>query len=136
MKRGQHGHYDHEKQLPDNRMQPTGSGYDVWLNARVTELLGEEAGQQLIAESVPHNTERYQWLCEQLALRGYPEVSQEYAQKKKDAAAASRLRDKQRHLNGWRERLAEASDEATRKYLKRQIEKAEKYILERSEGPQ
>lgn len=129
-----HGHYNSETQRPDNRMQVVGSGTDVWLNQQVLNLLGKQRGQVLIERSAAQGAHRYKWLCEQMAEREHPELTEQYHQKQKDAAAEKRLAEKRRDLQGYRVRLVQTptSDETTRKYLRRQIEKAEKYIYERT----
>jgi len=130
MKREKHGQYDHEKHQPDNRMKPTGSGQGVWLNQQVLQLLGEPEGQQLIDQSAAHKEKRYDWLCSQLAERGYPEITEMYHQKRKEAAAASRLRDHQRTVEQIKKQFEEETDmtPSRRKFLQGRLEKAQKYI--------
>jgi hypothetical protein len=134
MKREKHGQYDNEKHQPDNRMQPTGSGQGVWLNQQVLRLLGEQEGQALIDASVAHKEKRYDWLCSQMAVLGYPELTEQYHQKRKEATATSRLRDHQRTVEQIRERFEEETDmdQSRRQYLQKRLEKAQKYIDERS----
>ncbi len=61
-------------------------------------------------------------------------LSAEYTQRLKDAAAANRLRDKERMLAMWREQHAMTLDEKHKAYCAKQIQKCEKYIEERKKS--
>lgn len=127
-RRTKHGNYDAERGLPDKRMQPQGSGIQVWLQEQIITSLGEEAAQRLIDEARPHGPRRYQWMIERMAERGHPELGKQYDERRKP----SRLRDKERALKGWQAQLATETNEARCAYIRRQIQKCEDYIEERT----
>jgi hypothetical protein len=70
------------------------------------------------------------WTLEQLAARGH-DLRDEYHAREKQAAADRRLRDKERTLALFQERLAESKSELDRRHYKREIENCKKYIQAR-----
>jgi hypothetical protein len=130
MSREKHGRYDQGQGLPDNTMQPVGSGINVWLNEQVLTAFGDEQGQTLLAEATKYAPKRYEWLLERLTEHGRTDIVEEYHQRIRDDAAQRRIRDKQRELGLWRERLAETDNEQQRVWYRKRIAKCEKYIAE------
>ena len=126
-----HGNYDHEKHLPDNRMQPNDSGLNVWLQEQIIERLGNDIAQDLIAEAAPHKEKRYQWMLDRMKERGHPDLAEEYHQRRKALEADRRYRDKERQLHQWQQRLSETNDPQYTSYIRKQIMKCEKYLEER-----
>jgi len=116
--------------LPDNYLKPKGGGFNVWLNEQVLAILGEEQGWSLIKQSAIQ-PKRYEWLLERLAEHGDTTIVEEYHQRVRDDAAQRRIRDKQRELGLWRERLAETDNEPQRVWYRKRIAKCEKYLQER-----
>jgi hypothetical protein len=131
MSREKHGRYDTEHGLPDNTMQPVGSGINVWLNAQVLAAFGDEQGQTLLAEAAKYAPKRYEWLCERLMEHGHAEIVEEFQCKKKEDAAQGRIRDKERELRQWQARLAETDNEQLCVWYRKRIAKCEKYLQER-----
>ena len=132
MTRVKHGNYDETRGLPDNRMQASGNGLDVWLQEQVYQRIGAEQGYKLIEAARAHGTRRYQWLCEQMAARGHGDLAEEYHALQRTAAAKLRLRDKERQLAGWQAQLVSETNEARRAWISKQIKKCEAYIAARS----
>lgn len=133
MPRKKHGRYDAEKQLPDNTMQPKESGLYVWLQEQIINVLGNEQAQMLIDESRTHKTKRYTWLLEQMQVRGCDDLIAEYHKRRLADAAQRRLREKQWRVANYRQQLEQGHGDAHNTYLRKQIEKLERYIQERSE---
>lgn len=129
-----HGNYDHEKHLPDNRMQPNNSGLNVWLQEQIIERLGNDQAQRLIQEAAPHKEKRYAWMLDRMAERGHTDLAEEYHKRRKALEAERRYRDKERELKQWHERLIEAEDQKYREHIIKQIAKCEKYLERRKEG--
>jgi hypothetical protein len=134
MVRAKHGNYNQERHLPDNRMKPQGSGNNVWLNEQVLDVLGHVEGQHLIDQSAQHSAKRYEWLCVQLIDRGYKDVVEEYKVKQKEDAAQRRLQDRINRLENLREQLEENEYPSRATYLRKEIEKCEKYIREHTQS--
>ena|ERR1022692_1398642 len=129
MPQEKHGQYDGNRGLPNNRMQPVGGGYNVWLNEQVIAVFG---GDTLLDQAATHKARRYEWLCEQLVAAGHGEIVEEYRRKQKEDAADRRIRDKRRELGQWRDRLAETKDESQKVWYLKRIAKCEKYLRERN----
>lgn len=128
MPQEKHGQYDKEHDLPDNRMQPVGSGYNVWLNQKIIAIFGNDT---LLDQSASHKEKRYEWLCDRLIESGHSEVVEEYRRKQKEDAAERRIRDKRRDLALWKDRLAETTIEDQKGWYRKRIAKCEKYLKER-----
>lgn len=126
-----HGNYDHEKRLPDNRMQPNDSGLNVWLQEQIIARLGKDTAQQLIEDAAQYKEKRYTWMLDRMAERGHADLAEEYHQRHKALVSERRYRDKERELRRWRERLAEANDPQYATYIRKKIMKCEKYLEER-----
>lgn len=136
MVRQLHGRYNTATGLPDNAMQPVGSGYNVWLNEQVLSIFGPIEGQRLIDESSTHGAHRYTWLCNDVLINnGYQDIVDEYHRRRLASAAQLRLRDKQRQRDLYIERLRtlpEEGNELTIKHYRKEIAKCQKYIDERT----
>lgn len=135
MTREKHGNYDADRGLPDNTMQPSGSGIQVWLQEQIIKLLGEQKAQELFYLAVSHGTGRYKWLLQQMQLRGHSELVKEYEDRRRAIEAERRLQAKKFVLRRLQERLAEETNEARRVYLLREAKKAEDYIQAREIQP-
>lgn len=127
----QHGNYDHDSHLPDNRMQPNDSGLNVWLQEQIIARLGNDLAQDLIQQAAQHKEKRYAWLLDRMKERGHPDLAEDYHQCHKAIEAERRYRDKERELKQWQQRLAEAQDPQYAMYVRKQIIKCEKYLEER-----
>lgn len=120
MPRKRHGCYDAQKHLPDNRMQAQGTGIYVWLQEQVLQRLPLD-GEQLLKEATQYGPKRYVWLCEQLKARGYQEVVDTYAQRKK----VLEREQKRRFLLA---QLAQEPHPDRRRWFEREIEKCDCYL--------
>lgn len=128
--RAKHGHYDHTDNLPDNTMQPVGSGVNVWLQEEILARLGNEQGQALIDLAAPLKEKRYKWLVNQMIKRGYADLAEEYNERQKADAARHRLVQKEKLLIRWRQQLEQEEDAQRRVFLRQQIAKCERYLEE------
>ncbi len=134
MPRAKHGNYDEEHHLPDNTGQAVGSGSAVWLQEQILATLPAPAGQALIDSASAHGVRRYEWLCEQLVTQGYAELAQAYHQRKREDAAALRIRDKERIIRQCQAQIPSETTFERRVWLEKQIEKAQKYLERHQEG--
>jgi hypothetical protein len=126
-----HSNYDHEKHLPDNRMQPNESGLNVWLREQIIERLGNDAAQCLIQDAAQYKEKRYIWMLDRMAELGHTDLIEEYHKRRLAFEAERRYRDKEQKLRQWRDRLSETSDPQYATYIRKQIAKCEKYLEER-----
>ena len=131
MVRKKHGNYDADRQLPDNRMQPAGSGLAVWLQEQIILLIGEEQAQGLIDQAREQGVHRYKYLLQQMELRGYNDLAQKYEEHRRVMEAERRLQAKKFVLRRLQEQVGKETSEARRVYLSKEIKKAEKYIAAR-----
>jgi hypothetical protein len=134
MTRAKHGKYNQATGLPDNVGQPQGSGTIVWFQEQIVATLPEPAGSALIASSVAHGARRYEWLCEQLIAQGYGELAEAYQSRKRDDAAALRIRDKKRIIAQCEATISHNDTPLEHQlFLRKQIAKAQKYLEEHAE---
>jgi hypothetical protein len=106
----QHGNYNHDNKLPDNRMQPNESGLNVWLQEQIIARLGNDQAQDLIQQATSHKEKRYAWMLDRMKERGHPDLAEEYHQRHLAHEAQRRYAAKERELSRWQDRLSEAND--------------------------
>lgn len=132
MKREKHGHYDPQKKLPDNRMQPAGSGTDVWLQQEVLKLIGEEEGKPLLELARQQGNNRYKWLIFAMSQRGHADLAEEYKRRKRADAVELNKRQHRAFLAGCEEQLKDpALPPQRRTWLEKRAAKHRKYLEER-----
>lgn len=133
MAQTKHGKYDQERKLPDNHMQPSGSGSAVWFQERILATLGESAGQALIEESRQQGSQKTAWLCVRLREIGHEDLVEAYKERRRQDAATLRIRDKERIIARCQATLARNDTPPEhRAFLLNRIEKAQKYLDEHS----
>ena len=81
MVRQKHGNYDADRGLPDNRMQPVGSGLAVWLQEQIIALIGKDQAQDLIDQAATRGLHRYKYMLQQMTERGYDDLEQRYEER-------------------------------------------------------
>ena len=128
MTRKQHGNYDENKGLPDNRGQAVGDGLYVWFCSEVEQRYGRD----LVAQAQAHGDRRYLWLIAQLeAMQDDAQATQlveEFHVRRKASAADHRQQERYRRLAGWQRQLEEEQNEQRRTWLARQIEAVQRNI--------
>lgn len=130
MPRAKHSQYDRERKLPDNTGQPQGSGTIVWFHEQIVARLGDSASQALITESRRQGNRKTAWLCEQLRELGHQDLVEAYEQRRRDDAAALRIREKERVIRQCQAQIAKESSPERRAFLEKQVAKAQRYVKE------
>lgn len=130
MPRQPHGHYAERRHLPNNSMQPVGTGIYVWFQQEILGLFPDE-GEQLLLDASQQGTKRYAWLCEQLQALGHQEVVDSFTSKKREYDAAKRMDDRERRRTNLSARLANEQNAARQRYLQREIAKCDRYLAQR-----
>lgn len=131
-----HGKYDAEKKLPDNRMQPQGSGLNVWLQEEIIARLGEDQAQQLIEQASQHKAGRYAYMLGIMTERGHADLAEEYHKRKLEDEAERRVRDKERLLRQFKEQAEKETSADRTVWLRKQILKIEDYLRESEQDVQ
>jgi hypothetical protein len=108
MSREKHGRYDQERHLPDNTMQPVGSGLYVWLHKQVRARFLD--GEQLLEEAKKHRPSADSWLLGQLRARGADDLLEEFRVRKNADANVRDWENKRARLRQIEHRIQEEMD--------------------------
>jgi len=132
MTREKHGQYDPERGLPNNDLQPQGSGTTVWL---IKQVLAFPDGEAIVEHARQYGPKRYTWLCERLVDAGYVTIVEEYKKRKKEDALYLTYKEKQREIVRLQEEILEGSDPWYSKEAPKRIAKLQKYLDTHKEIP-
>jgi hypothetical protein len=119
--------------LPDIRMKPKQSGNNVWLQEQMIERLGNGKAQEIITEASTHGDRRYSYMIGVLDSLGHDDIGKEYRRKQNAEQRQRFLRDKKRHLSGYKQQLEECTDAHRTVWLRDRIQKIEDYLRKAEE---